>query len=310
MLLDEHHDEALHIKSPRTFLGLYRDLSRYLRSDKVLLFKSIGFYALTLLILALVSSYILLDRLPRIENIVLLKNRVSKPTFLFVIINSLIYVASFCSLSWVINKAMLLRDENSEEPVRILQGALRKNIATGFKNYLVNFLILYIVYWLVGYFEGFLRGTLVFSDEGALSVYPLNDIANSVMRWLIPALLYVPLLYYSFSTLFISTRENIGASDAFKKVLEISSGQFKKIWLQSLFLLFLVAILDFGIHELFYGLARTLTSQLDVIFFTLTSLIKICSFFLIAFLQVAVVLIFGGIEARPLETLETETLDS
>lgn len=310
MLLDEHQEEALSIKSPRSGPKLYHDLFRYLRSDSGLLFKSIGAYALSLLLVSLISSYLFLDSFPRIENIVFLKNRVSKPQYLMVVVNSLVYVASFCMLSWVVNRALLLRDENRSEHARILQGALRKNFGTGLKNYLGNFLILYLVYWLIDYFDGFLLKTLVFSDEGSLSVYPLNDIANTIMKWLIPALLFSPLFYYGFSTLFVSAREDIGASDAFKKVMDISSVHTKKIWIQSLFLLFFASILDLIFHEVFYGIGRSVTAELNFVFFFFIGLMKISTFFLVAMLQITAILLFGSIEAAPIETNETETIEN
>lgn len=297
-MLDENQEDTLNVEKNPTLTGLFRNFLRYLNSDSNLLFKPLWLYSFSLLIICYISAPLFFNASPRIENVFYLKNHVSKPVYIFVVFNSLLLGTSLLMLTWVVNRIVLLRNENKSEPGRILHSVFKKSFRTGLNAYILNFLILYLVYTAVSYLNTYLGKVIVFGDNQVFDVYPLNVEMNWISAYLLPAILFPPLFYFGFSALYMSVRDEIGVSEALKKVYELSSGKMRTILLQSIVVLAIAFLAEELIKEVTYFITGFL-SRMNITFFTIITIKKLLSFCILALLQVSAILLFVNVEANP-----------
>lgn len=306
-MLDEQHPDSLTLKKTRSFFGLFRELFQFLKLDAGLFLQPLAQYSLSLLMLAIVLASYFFQRSPSVENIYFLKNAVPKQQYLLVVINSLMYLASISLFFWVVIRALLLREEHPNEPPRILRAVFRKNFKQGLTTYALNFLIIYVLYVLTNYLLPVLSDALWFSDSGALSVYPLNDKINLLIGYLLPLVLYSPVFYFGFAGLYLSVRDNMGITEAFKRVHELSSQQYLRIWLQVVFMLILAHYTEKISGELLFGVAKLLGTQNNLVYFLVISLKKLLGFAILFLLQLSTIFLFSSVEAGTVQSTSEDT---
>ncbi|MBL7934130.1 MAG: hypothetical protein JNL60_19655 [Bacteroidia bacterium] len=305
-MLDDDLDDVPNVKETQSPSGVTEDFREYLKSDYKLLFKALWFYSFPLLLICYLSAPFFFNASPRVENIFYLKNHVSKHVYLLVVLNSLLLVLSLLMLTWVVNRTVLLRNEHKSEPGRILYSVFKKSFGAGLNTYILNFLILYLVYTAINYLNSYLGKMIALEDTQTLSVYARNE-TNWISAYLLPLIFFPPLFYFGFSALYVSVRDEIGISDALKKIYELTSGKMGTIYLQSVVILLIAFFVQLLTNEIFY-FGFSFIPNMNIIFFIVVAIKELLSFCILALLQVAAILLFRNVEAGP--QVDSEPLEN
>lgn len=287
----------LQIKKERTLRQILRDSFHYMGGDALLLCKAAGIYSFSLLLASLLLAHFALGAYPSLDNLYYFRDNVSQAGYTFMIVCVVAYTGSFCMLTLLINKLLLLREERTEASADQLFAALKTALPMQLGNYTFNFLIVYLLYYFLDYFldHSYLQNFI--GEEKSIGLTPFDGELDWLLVYL-PQLIIMPLvLYFGFSSLFMSVRDSIGSSDAFKNIYALSKNRLKTIWLYSFALLLLILIgrwaLDYR-SEFLFNLLPVNYNLLTVVF----TFKKLLSFSLLAFVQVGIVLLFGSVEAE------------
>lgn len=294
----------LQIQKQRDLKTLFTDFVNYLTGDDGLLLKTVGLWSGTVLILSLVIGYFVLDIRPGIEQVFRLRHKFEGGDFVLLAFCSLLFPVSQAILTLVVNQLMLLRDADNTAPRAALASAFNNGFSSQVKKYLPNFIVVYIPYYFISYALNQLGGFTLFEDGGTLDFEPFNEQLNTWTPGILLAALFPPVFYFAFSALFVGLRDGIGASEALVKIRKISADHMKQIWLLS----FVIVLIAGVLRELIYHYTRELYAIYygPGWFYTTQFFVNFSEFFLTLFVQIAMVLIFGNVEARYLSQGQPE----
>lgn len=283
------------IHKSRTLANLLKDTFQFLVSEMSLFMQALAMYSFSLLLLALLTSYLFVGNIVRFESIIYLKDSVSKPGLVIVLFSSLVLAASFCTLTLVVNRVLLLRQEQQEETHRKLFSDLRTDFMEQLKAYALNFIIIFLLYEVAFVGLNYVERSSFFMDYTDINGGPFH----STLNWLIvhsASLIVMPLLmYFAFSSLFVSIRDSMGSSDAVKKIYLLSKDKLIRVWLYSLVFLLIGYFIDWVLGYFLEFYMRILLYNYNLLF-VLVAFKKMAALLILVLLQIASVLLFGSQE--------------
>lgn len=293
---------SLQIQKQRDLKTVFTDLVAYLKGDDGLLFKALALWSGSFLLISLFVGYFILGIKPGIEQIFLLKHEFERGDFVMLVFCSLLFPFALATLTLVVNQLMMTRDADNSLPSSALFSQLSGGFLSLLKKYIPNFIVVYVPYWATSYCLHQLLDIRPFEDGGSFDFEPFNEQLNTWVPGLLVLALFPPVFYFAFSGLFVALRNGIGASEAIVHIRKISADHMRQIWLLSFVFVFVAGVL----RELIYHY----TQQLYLVyynpfwFYVTRIFVAVSEFFLAVFVQIAMVLIFGSVEARVKEQEE------
>jgi hypothetical protein len=288
---------TLDIHKPRKAIEVIKDAFAYMTRDARVLLQALSIYSLGLIAVALLISYSLIGTAPTPERVIGYKDVATKNNFLFLVLSAIVYLGGYCTFTFAVNRLMFLRDARLNNSYFFKE--IQPTFWEGFKTYIFNFVLVYIIYFSVN------LGLTIFSRSNFLLDASVMDPdpTNYVLELLIlnvPSLLILPLLFYfCLSALFVSHRNNVGTSEALKKVFVTTQANFRKIWGCSILVILIsyigTLVVNMSLNYIAYFLFSYFSDAAS--FFMLSSLVqKVFALFFFLFIQIAIVILYGSVE--------------
>lgn len=284
----------------KSFLATLKD---DLLKNSGLLFRTLAIYALPIIAFSFFANYFFLNTGTQIENLYYLKGYISNNDYVFLLFNTLVFVAGLCIMTMVTNVLIHLTDKAEGQTREHLVADLKKELANHFKTYALNFLIIFIFYYVLKLCTGFLGSFYPFNSEDGLDLEPFNDQMNIVFQIVVTLLIMPLVFYFGFSALYVSLKENIGASDALQKVHEVSIPHLKRIWGFSI-VLYLIGLIAVAILGYLTSLIADVINPGSFTFFIVFFIQKLVVISLFALMNVASVSLFNIAAQTPHQSAE------
>ncbi len=288
--------KTFYITKTRNTMGVLKSAMAYVSNHAATLFFGIGILALPFILFSISASISLTDSINSFDRILYYKEKLDKNAFILFILTFLIYAIGLAIYNLAINKHLVLTDVADDPKEKASIANLRKGFTGELKHSAGNFSIFFIGYFIVRQFLFYIFSLLDNYQPGydtnsdAIIFYYLEQIFKYV-----PILIIVPLSFYMlFASLFICYRDNTDTTIAVKKVWEITRTKLKKTWLTTSFILVIALFLFSGLDRVFYFIS--IFSYSTHLYFALYILKTALSFIIIAYLQIANVVLFGSLE--------------
>jgi hypothetical protein len=284
----------LHLRKTRTITEIIKDSFQYLSNEARTLLPPLALYSFSLLTVSIIISYYGTGGAPDLLRTILSVKNADKRDAVFMVLGLLTYLGSICTLTYVINKNILYNNSNQKNADTLPFGS-DKNLFSDFGNYIVSFIIIYLIYYGLSFGLDYLgKSDLIFErDEQEFDM--VNYYFESFVMAIPKILIYPMVFYFCFNSLYVSLRDNTGASDALKKVFDTSKNKMKKIWISGVMILIIcyigLSIINFPLRYLYFIFPANLMVAMIGIGIT-----KLISFTLYLFISCACVFTLGSVE--------------
>lgn len=270
---------------------------RFLSAEARELVKALGIYAAPFLIVGLAISYAVSYGEPSIEKIYFLKDSTTKNQFVFMLISMVFFVAGLCMTTLVIIKTLLTRSVENEGQVVQTPTITISLLIEQLKTFVVNFIIVYVLYTAAFYLIRESEKYNFLADDG-YSPDILTYIVNVFIALLPMIIFFPPVIFIASCTLFVSVRDNLGATEAMNSVLKISREKLGKMYGGSFIICLVTVLIQLLFQFLFqyFGMVIGFFGLSSSSFIYAIVLNKVILLALLIFAQVASVLLYGSIE--------------